>query len=238
MLKIGCCGFPRARQEIYRRFPVVEVQQTFYEPPQLKTLERWRAAAPQAFEFTLKAWQMITHPASSPTYRRMRIPLARPEEAGFFQATETVAAAWALTRDCALTLGARVLLFQCPARFTPEDVNIRNLRRFFETIKRDHLDFAWEPRGDWPDTLVRELCRELRLIPVVDPLQRKPFDGDPAYFRLHGFGNYSYRYSDDDLNRLLTLCLSRENAYVLFNNTGMFEDAQRFQALVGSDAFR
>lgn len=234
MLKIGCCGFPRAHQETYRQFSVVEVQQTFYQPPRLKTLKRWRAEAPHGFEFTLKAWQAITHPASSPTYRRLRAPLARPAEAGFFQATDTVAAAWERTRDCASVLGARVLLFQCPARFTPEETHIGNLRRFFETIGRDRLILAWEPRGYWPDRLVRTLCRELQLIPVIDPLQREPLDSTLAYFRLHGLGGYNYRYTDEDLNRLFALCPLRKDAYVLFNNTGMFEDALRFQTLVES----
>lgn len=67
MLKIGCCGFGQARTRYYERFPVVEVQKTFYQPPLARTLDRWRAEAPSGFAFTLKAWQPITHPASSPT---------------------------------------------------------------------------------------------------------------------------------------------------------------------------
>jgi uncharacterized protein YecE (DUF72 family) len=54
---------------------VVEVQQTFYEPPADTTIRRWRARAPAAFEFTLKAWQLITHEPSSPTFRRLKRPL-------------------------------------------------------------------------------------------------------------------------------------------------------------------
>ena len=29
ILKIGCCGFPRARKDYVRPFPVVEGEQTF-----------------------------------------------------------------------------------------------------------------------------------------------------------------------------------------------------------------
>jgi len=29
-VKVGCCGFPVKRTEYYRRFPLVEIQQTFY----------------------------------------------------------------------------------------------------------------------------------------------------------------------------------------------------------------
>jgi hypothetical protein len=51
---------------------------------------------------------------------------------------------------------------------------IENLRRLFNRARRNakHLLFAWEPRGDWSDSLVRQLCEELRLIHAVDPFAR------------------------------------------------------------------
>src|SRR6185503_19103411 len=49
-----------------KQFPVVEVQQTFYDPPPIGTLEKWRRQAPAGFEFTMKAWQVITHLGESP----------------------------------------------------------------------------------------------------------------------------------------------------------------------------
>jgi uncharacterized protein YecE (DUF72 family) len=71
-LKVGCCGFRSARADYVQLFPVVEVQQTFYQPPQISTLKRWREDAPTDFEFTIKAWQLITHEARSPTYKRLK----------------------------------------------------------------------------------------------------------------------------------------------------------------------
>jgi len=52
------------------QYELVEAQQTFYKPPRLKTALRWRREAPPQFEFAVKAWQLITHPISSITYRR------------------------------------------------------------------------------------------------------------------------------------------------------------------------
>ncbi|MET1127893.1 MAG: DUF72 domain-containing protein, partial [Thermoproteota archaeon] len=63
----GCCGFPLSRKRYFERFNVVEVQQTFYDPPSADTLRRWREEAPKGFVFTVKAWQAVTHPSSSPT---------------------------------------------------------------------------------------------------------------------------------------------------------------------------
>ena len=56
-LRIGCCGFPQPLERYAQTFAVVEVQQTFYQLPLLRTLAKWRARVPDGFEFTLKAWQ-------------------------------------------------------------------------------------------------------------------------------------------------------------------------------------
>ncbi|MGH8729330.1 MAG: DUF72 domain-containing protein [Burkholderiales bacterium] len=74
---VGCCGFPMAKPEYFKRFPTVEVQQTFYQPPRPETLRNWRRAAPPEFQFHLKAWQRITHESSSPTYRRLKARILR-----------------------------------------------------------------------------------------------------------------------------------------------------------------
>jgi len=70
-VKIGTCGFGRTKRPDYvKNLPVVEIQHTFYQPPMIETLEKWRRDVPEDFEFTLKAWQLITHEATSPTYKR------------------------------------------------------------------------------------------------------------------------------------------------------------------------
>lgn len=233
MLKIGCCGFAGARARYYRHFPVVEVQQTFYQPPRLETLERWRGEAPPDFEFALKAWQVVTHPASSPTYRRLREPVGGPREVGFFRPSDAVFAAWQRTREAAAALDAGLVLFQCPASFTPTAEHIADMRAFFRKAPRDDLAFVWEPRGKWANPLIAKLCNELGLIHCVDPYKRKPASGGLAYFRLHGITGYRYRYTSEDLHRLREWCAGLEDAYCLFNNMTMFEDAKRFQAIVG-----
>ncbi|MGB8510535.1 MAG: DUF72 domain-containing protein, partial [Pyrinomonadaceae bacterium] len=81
-VKAGCCGFRSAQSEYTALFSVVEVQHTFYQPPRIETLLRWRAEAPKNFEFTIKAWQLITHEARSPTYRRLKRELTEEERAG------------------------------------------------------------------------------------------------------------------------------------------------------------
>jgi len=76
-VRVGLCGWTISMAAYVRTFPLVEVQHTFYEPPADALLARWRSDAP-GFEFTIKAWKLVTHESSSPTYRRLKRPL--PEE--------------------------------------------------------------------------------------------------------------------------------------------------------------
>lgn len=235
-IKIGTCGFGRAkRPEYVQILPVVEIQHTFYDPPQIKTLEKWRSDVPDDFEFTLKAWQMITHESSSPTYRRLKRPLNQKEtdEAGFFKPTETVREALELTLECARALRARTILFQCPARFQPLPENILNLKRFFAEIDRKDLNFVWEPRGKlWEDDVIKEICEETGLWHCVDPFARRTVTPNRCYYRLHGIPRWRYTYEDDELMDLVSLMPPNGPSYVFFNNITMKDDAVRFQRIL------
>ena len=230
MVKIGCCGFPKGMKHYFTRFRLVEVQQTFYKLPELKTVIKWRKEAPREFEFTIKAWQLITHPPSSPTYRKAGLKITRGEEGyyGFFKPTDKVMEAWEKTRDIAKGLKAKIILFQCPARFGETKENIENLRRFFQSVSREFL-FAWEPRGDWKEETIKSLCQELDLIHCVDPFEKASLYGETKYFRLHGGPGYRHSYSDEELKRLKEI--KGKEIYFLFNNITMYEDALRFMML-------
>ncbi len=235
-IKIGTCGFGRSkRPEYVASLPVVEIQHTFYDPPQIKTLEKWRAEVPDDFEFTLKAWQMITHESSSPTYRRLKRPLTEKEkeEAGFFKPTDTVREALELTLDCAKALRAKTILFQCPAKFQPLPENILNLKQFFSNSGRDGLNFAWEPRGKlWDDGVIKEICDETGLWHCVDPFARRSVTPVRCYYLLHGIPRWRYTYEDDELVELVSLLPENRLSYVFFNNITMKEDAGRFQKIL------
>ena len=237
-LLVGCCGWPAGRAVYYRRFALVEIQETFYNLPRLGTAARWRAGAPEGFEFTLKVPQLITHEPSSPTYRRLRtsLPEAAKPRYGAFKPTAEVHAAWEATAALARAVGARVVIFQCPASFAPTALHRRNLEAFFGEIDRGGLVLAWEPRGAWEDAEVERLCRKLDLIHCVDPFQRRPVWGSPAYLRLHGKGGYHYRYTDAELAELLGICRLAGAAYCLFNNASMLDDAQRFLRQIRAEA--
>jgi uncharacterized protein YecE (DUF72 family) len=233
-VKVGCCGFGGAMSTYIEQFDTVEIQHTFYQPPQLATLHKWRAAVPGDFEFTLKAWQLITHEAKSPTYRRLKRELTEQEstECGAFKNTAIVKEAWQTTLECAKALQARRILFQCPASFKPTAENLKNLRKFFSKINRDY-EYYFEPRGkDWTPELVKELCDTLDIGHAVDPFVSQCQTPDRAYFRLHGKSGWRYVYTDDEIEQIAKSLPKSGVSYVMFNNIKMREDAQRFLGIL------
>jgi uncharacterized protein YecE (DUF72 family) len=230
-IKVGCCGLPCAKARYYELFSIVELQRTFYELPRLELLEKWRREAPQDFEFTIKASQFITHPATSPTYRRVTSKLDDPAAYGGFKPTPEVRAAWESVLTQVKILKARTVVFQTPSSFGPSAQNLKNLKDFFSNIDREGLTLAWESRGDWPVPLLKELCTELGLIDCVDPFLRPSTTEGLFYLRLHGGKGYRKKYSDEELAWLKER-YSQYPGYILFNNIHMLDDARRMQEIL------
>jgi len=231
-VKIGTCGFGRTKEEYVEMLSTVEIQHTF---SQIKTLERWREMVTPDFEFTLKAWQLITHESKSPTYKRLKKKLTEEElaEAGYFKPAAIVNEAWETTRACAEALKAKTILFQCPASLKPNDENIANIKAFFSGIERGDLNFCWEPRGkDWTDEIVREICGEFDLWHTVDPFVRNTVTPGKVYFRLHGRGGWRYKYEEGELEELASILPEEGTPYVFFNNREMLADAMIFEKIV------
>jgi len=233
--RIGTCGYGRAKKPDYAsQLDCVEIQHTFYKPPQVKTLEGWRSEMPNGFEFTLKAWQFITHEGSSPTYKRLKRELTEKEakEVGAFKPTDSVEYGWQVTLESAKALGVRTILFQCPAKFIQSPTNIKNIRKFFSKIERGDMNFAWEPRGKtWDTKTIEKICRDLDLWHCVDPFFHRTVTPEKCYYRLHGIKRWRYKYEQGELEELVSL-LPDGLSYVFFNNNEMFDDAMRFKQIV------
>lgn len=240
-LKIGCCGFPVSQERYFKSFPAVEINSTFYNLPKLSTAQKWRETAPSSFEFTVKCWQLITHPPSSLTYRRLRmkIPEKKQSRYGHFRPTYEVQEAWESTKETAAALGSRVILFQTPESFYPQADHLGDLYSFFKRIRREDFLFVWEPRGSqWREALLQRIAQDLKITVAFDPLREGAplgLKGEFSYFRLHGTYDrerllYDYQYSLEEIQRLAGFCRGR-SGYVFFNNRAMWEDSSSFQKL-------
>ena len=237
MIHVGTCGFCESHAKYYRDFDAIEVQQTFYRILQEKTLERWRKEAPQDFTFAIKAFQGVTHPPNSPTWRRSNVKPGR--EVGLLRPTSEVLHFWRLTLREAEILGARFILIQLPKSFKESEESFANAERFFEMAERGDFEIAVELRG-WGEEGVKRFVRELGVIDVTDPLVRIPLHkGDVNYYRLHGRYErgrivYSHTYTDEELEKIRERVLgwNRVESFVFFNNSDMCRDAKRFKAIL------
>lgn len=233
-IRVGTCGFAEAQDTMFSDFSLLEVQKTFYQPPKIETAERWRRKAPSDFVFTVKAWQLITHEASSPTYRRLTESLSDKEraECGRFRWNHTTRAAWNRIQRIADALDAPAILFQTPKSFQPTSDNLSNARTFLSQADRHGRTIVFEPRGeDWTDGVVEDLADDLDIVHGVDPFLRPPATTGSRYYRLHGRPNYtySYTYTSEDFDELEDHLPDDEAAWILFNNRTMADDARAFQ---------
>lgn len=239
----GCCGFPVSHKKYFQNFSCIEINITFYQVPEINIAENWKQEAQSInknFEFIIKAWQLITHPASSFTYRRLKekIPENRKKYYGFFQPTDEVLKAWERTKEFAKELNCSKILFQTPASFKPDESNKKNIFDFFNLISNSSINFQfiWEVRGSWSLKEIKEICSELKLIHCVDPLSpylNKSVYGKFNYFRIHGSYegkriNYNHKINSEEKEKIYSSCSKKIN-YVMFNNAYMFEDAIEFQ---------
>lgn len=247
-VKVGCCGFAvkGGKTAYFKQFDLVELQSTFYKLPKLSTAERWRFEAPESFVFTMKAFQVVTHPWGSPTWQKARLSVDPDKAAryGLLRPTDENLSAWTQTATLAKALHAPVVVVQSPPSFTFSDEAAKNMTEFFSTAERGTFQVAWEPRHpSWTAEKTRSLCRKLNLAHVVDPLREAAVSNDSlTYYRLHGLGErlYNYRYTDSDLTKLQDLAVglmstgqeAPRDVYLLWNNISMAEDAFRFKKLL------
>ncbi len=250
-LKIGTCGYgyynpPGDWEEKYESklqaysdvFDLVEINKTFYTLPMTDTMERWRQEVLPPFEFTVKAWQALTHPTSSPTWRDNKKNLSEEQKEyfGYLRPHKVVIDAWEAMKERASALKSKICVIQMSGSFGPTDEHERDMRELLSTIDRGKLELAWEPRGEWKDQSdrVKEICDDLNLIHVVDVMRRDPVSDHPiAYVRLHGLNpqeyNYNYDYSRKELanlaKKLQNLRETHTCVYCMFNNYEMFDNA-------------
>ncbi len=241
---MGCCGWAvkGGRRAYYREFPTVEVQQTFYKLPKPETVRKWRDEAPEGFVFCMKAWQGVSHPSSSPTWRRAGFKPGRLSGYGFLRPTKEVQQAWELTADAATELGAEIIIIQTPPNMPDDSQTIENAEHFFAEAATSRFKIGWEPRGLLArrTEAIRKICNRTGIIHVTDLLRIRPAtSADTLYTRLHGLGgrevNYSYKYTDEDLEGLAAAIKQHRDvktAYVLFNNLSMAVDAKRFKSFI------
>ena len=194
-------------QRYASRLNAAEINTSFYRPHAIATYERWAAAVPSSFRFSVKIPKTITHERG---LIRSREPLERflGEIAG---------------------LGPRLgpLLLQLPPRYA---FDARRVGRFLELLRTRHDGpVVCEPRhASWSTDAASKLLVRFRVARVAaDPPRVAGFDepgGWPGiiYYRLHGSPRpYFSPYSSEQVAALAaTLAAATVDAWCIFDNTG------------------
>lgn len=220
-LRIGTAGWsipsavadrfppPGTHLERYARgMNAVEINTSFYRPHRRQTWEKWAAATPPGFAFSVKLPKQLTHE------QRLTEPVARLES--FAAEVEG--------------LGDRlaVLLVQLPPNL---GFDAPIAEAFFDAVRaRFEVPVALEPRhADWFTAEADGWLAERRIARVAADPSRHPGAEIPGgwrgltYYRLHGSPRVYYSaYSADDLAGMAR-ALDQERAkaptWCVFDNT-------------------
>jgi uncharacterized protein YecE (DUF72 family) len=216
VLRVGTAGwqiprgvrdrFPEAGSGLQRyaaRFPMVEINATFYRAPRPATLARWAADTPAGFRFAVKAPRSITHD---------RKLLETDELVDQFLVQISL-------------LGEKLgpVLIQLPPSLAFEAATART---FFAGLRsRFAGEAACEPRHpSWFEPEADGLLREHRVARVAADPARTPQAARPggwggfAYWRLHGSPRmYWSAYGPERVTALAEAV--EDPAWVVFDNT-------------------
>jgi uncharacterized protein YecE (DUF72 family) len=249
---VGCCSKTVPWDKYAKIFDAVEINSTFYKLPEEETVRRWVDETKGSIIFCMKAFQGITHPISSPTWKRAgkQRPKNNVENYGYLKPTRENFDCWDNILKICKAMNARVCVIQLPPSFDCNDKNLENALTFFSSINRDDLVIGIEFRHiswftDSNNSKVIMLLDKANLIHIVDPFALMLLKhGELIYFRMHGIHNvskngqisynYNYEYSNEELERLKKMVesLNAKEAFVMFNNINMHDDALRFKVIL------
>ena len=201
-------GVPDKLRFYADRFPIVEINSTFYRLPPVGVAESWARRTPKGFKFAAKFPQTITHD--------LRLVNTADELGRFLAVTKPL-------QDSG-KFAAALLQLPPSLRFEPNTV-----RSFYETLPGDFPVAVEFRERSWLAPESFDLLREFHLAYVVVdepllPIQLEvtaPF----TYVRWHGHGSrlwYDYTYTTTELDawvpRVRTLAEKAERIYGFFNN--------------------
>ena len=198
------------------RFPVVEVNNSFYRLPEETSFDRWREESPAGFLFVLKASRYITH------IRRLR------------DASASVALFWSRATRLKEKLGP--VLFQLPPKFRADPALLTD----FLAVLPDGLRAAFEFRDDsWrQDAVLDSLNRAGAAWVMADrPGVRAPSitTGGWSYIRFHQGRPLHPGYTRAKLrawaDRIIEL--GGEETFAFFNNDGLAAAPADAETLAG-----
>jgi uncharacterized protein YecE (DUF72 family) len=209
---------------------LIELQDTFWSSPRPAALGRWREGLRPNVTLSCRASRLITHDLDSGVYRALpATERAALTEAGGLRPTALVEQAWRATFAACAALSARAVIFDTPPSFSPTAEHRRRMSAFFSNIERPPgCLYVWEPHGVWSAGEVEAICRELALVPCVDPLAEDPLRPvalETVYCRLR-----APDYHEGQIDRLVEWALAQPQVLMVFAGPQGERQARRFSS--------
>ena len=164
-------------------FSTVEVNNTFYKLPNIKTVQNWMNKTPKQFIFAIKANRFITHRKylkdGQVTVKNLLSPIK------------------------ILNYKLGPILFQLPPNW---NVNLERITEFIEILPKDFL-YVFEMRNSsWYIQNIYDLFKEYNIALCIHDFYGKitpqKITADFTYIRFHGpEGHYYGNYTSEQLNQ-------------------------------------
>lgn len=212
-------------------FNTVEINSSFYRPPNPGYVYNWARRVPGGFLFTVKLWQKFTHPQMYQEATGKEAVISQGDVDLFKRGIEPLARYG--------KLGA--LLAQFPPSFKNDDYGKQILTAVIKTFSQYRLAVELRHRSWSDDVNIAELLRQNNAawVQIDEPKFRSsvaadvPVTADMAYFRFHGRNaemwwqgdsetRYKYIYSFEEIAELagkVEIASSQANlTFAFFNN--------------------
>jgi uncharacterized protein YecE (DUF72 family) len=219
-----------------RYFNTVEINSSFYRPPNQYAARAWAAKVPDDFRFTAKLWQKFTHPKM---FEKATGQSWRVQDEDFSVYQDGVAPLHEAGK-----LGP--LLAQFPTSFRPDADTLEYLEDLIRRLRGAGFRLAVELRHrEWTESdetkSIRSLMEEqgIAWVMIDEPrfktsIRHVPLTSDTAYFRFHGRNyknwwahgetedRYNYLYTPDEQKRLAEdvreVASRTSETYAFYNN--------------------
>jgi uncharacterized protein YecE (DUF72 family) len=212
-------------------FNTVEINSTFYRPPNSGYVYNWARHVPEGFLFTVKLWQKFTHPKMYKKATGEDAIISQKDVDLFKNSIEPLARYG--------KLGA--LLAQFPPSFKNDDFGQQILVAVIKTFRQYRQAVELRHRSWSDDRQTEQILRENNVawVQIDEPKFKTsiapevPVTSDTGYFRFHGRNaemwwkgdtetRYQYLYSQEEINelaeRVKTSSKQTQLSFALFNN--------------------
>ena len=208
-----------------KAFDFVEVNSTFYEYPDMRTVRSWRRKTPRSFEFAVRCHRDVAH-------RERLQPSSR-----------NVASLERLLEICE-TLNATVLHVLVPPGLRLQGESVVKIRDLFGSVDMGQVRVALETsRGSkLPlDPRLIRIMQDLNMVHCVDLSQREPaYKSDLLYTRLFGPREDNvYQFADEELKEINDKASKTEfeRSVLAFHGVKMYKDAARLKTYKSTGSF-